>query len=203
MRNALVSLILLLLPLSALGQGRAGDFDYYLLSLSWSPGFCEEAGPDHAQCGPEKHFGWILHGLWPQYEEGYPRNCPAEVRDASRAQTAAMADIMGTDSLAWHEWKAHGRCSGLEAEEYFQVSRRAYEMFALPDPEGEDPLRLSTRVLRQAILQANDLGPDQMVLRCEDGWLRELRICLTKTLEPRDCGADIRGSCGGAAVLRD
>jgi ribonuclease I len=46
----------------------AGVFDYYLLTLSWSPTFCL-THKDDAQCSG-KGYGFVLHGLWPQYAKG-------------------------------------------------------------------------------------------------------------------------------------
>src|ERR1700690_2244045 len=57
--------------------GTPGVFDYYVLSLSWSPEFC--AGPagarDAAQCGEGRQYAFVVHGLWPQYERGFPESC--------------------------------------------------------------------------------------------------------------------------------
>ncbi|CAB3778800.1 Ribonuclease [Paraburkholderia ultramafica] len=43
-----------------------GKFDYYVLSLSWSPDYCSGNAQDTQQCGPTKRFGFVPHGLWPQ-----------------------------------------------------------------------------------------------------------------------------------------
>src|SRR5580692_9741169 len=59
--------------------GTPGEFDYYLLSLSWSPAFCLSS-PGAAECNGPRRFGFIVHGLWPQYERGWPQNC--DVRGA-------------------------------------------------------------------------------------------------------------------------
>ncbi|HVG46695.1 MAG TPA: ribonuclease T, partial [Rubellimicrobium sp.] len=113
MRAALLALTLAAAPAAA---EEPGDFDYYILSLSWSPNWCalEGAARGAPECQAGEGLGWILHGLWPQYETGgWPSRCEARVPDATRRQTAAMADIMGSDGLAWHEWQVHGTCSGL------------------------------------------------------------------------------------------
>ncbi len=110
--------------LTAAPQAHAADFDYYLLALSWSPSWCATADDDAAeQCAPGRDLGFVLHGLWPQHEVGWPEYCDAAARDPSRRQTAAMADVMGSGGLAWAQWKKHGRCTGLSAEDYFALSR--------------------------------------------------------------------------------
>ncbi|MGI9404557.1 MAG: hypothetical protein ACR2OF_08650, partial [Hyphomicrobium sp.] len=49
----------------------AGEFDYYALVLSWSPTECltSTRGRSDAQCARRdgKRYGFVLHGLWPQY----------------------------------------------------------------------------------------------------------------------------------------
>jgi ribonuclease T2 len=50
-------------------QNEPGQFDYYVLSLSWSPSFCEASGergaPPQQQCGA-RAYSFVVHGLWPQ-----------------------------------------------------------------------------------------------------------------------------------------
>ncbi len=56
-------------------DAQAGQFDYYLLSLSWAPTYCLTHADDGAECS-SKGYGFVLHGLWPQYDAGgYPENC--------------------------------------------------------------------------------------------------------------------------------
>ena len=129
-------LILLFLTRAAWAEGeRAGDFDYYVLSLSWSPTWCALEGDarQSPECDAKNDFGWVLHGLWPQYENGWPSYCRTLRWNPSRAETAAMADIMGSSGSAWHQWKKHGRCSGLSATDYFDAARQAYASVARPE----------------------------------------------------------------------
>ena len=205
MRRTLALLIMLLVPLRGMAADRAGDFAYYVLALSWSPAFCEVQG-DPVQCAPDKRFGWILHGLWPQHERGYPRDCRSVQRNPSRAETAAMADIMATSGLAWHEWQAHGRCSGLSSEDYFALSRQAYDSVTRPQilRQLRADVRLPARVIEEAFLEANpQLSADGVTVTCPDNRIREVRICLTKDLAPRDCAPDVRRDCRAGSALFD
>ncbi|MEL7275780.1 MAG: ribonuclease T, partial [Pseudomonadota bacterium] len=104
MRRLLLLLLLAALPARS---DSAGEFDYYVLALSWSPSWCAAEGDARGadQCDPRHDHGFILHGLWPQYESGYPEYCRSSLRDPSRRQTGAMEDIMGSGGLAWHQWK--------------------------------------------------------------------------------------------------
>lgn len=112
---------------------RAGDFTHYILALSWEPTWCalegEARGAEECSWGR----GFVLHGLWPQREQGWPAFCRTTERDPSRRETAGMADLIAP-GLAWHQWKKHGRCAGLPATDYFALMRRAVERVTIPEP---------------------------------------------------------------------
>ncbi|WP_420860179.1 ribonuclease T2 family protein [Marivivens marinus] len=197
----LISLLLLCLQISAArADGTAEDFDYYVLSLSWSPNWCDLEGDarNSPQCDADSGFGWVLHGLWPQYERGWPDYCRTGFSAPSRGQTGAMADIMGTSGLAWHQWRKHGVCSGLSPEDYFALSREAYGRIVRPEVfrRLQNPVTLPASVVEQAFLRDNpDLSADQITITCRSGQIQEARICLTRSLEPRRCGADVIRDC--------
>lgn len=185
----------------------AGDFDYYVLALSWSPTWCALDGKERnsAQCRKGAGYGWVLHGLWPQYEEGgWPEHCRSAQRDPSRAETAAMEDIMGTDGAAWYQWKKHGRCSGLTAKTYLGASRLAYEAVKKPEvlQQLDRDVRLPAKVIEEAFLKANpQLSADMVTVTCKSRRVQEVRVCLTKRLEPRRCGAETRRDCSLSDAL--
>ena len=200
MRAVLWALALLAAPAPAAAD-EPGDFDYYILALSWSPNWCalEGAAQGAPECQEGEGLGWILHGLWPQYEDGgWPSRCDADVPDATRRQTAAMADIMGSDGLAWHEWQVHGTCSGLSAGEYFNLAREAFEAVAIPDVFERLPreVTLPAALVQEAFLRAGPgLGADALTVTCDEGHIQEVRLCLTRDLEPRPCGEGARRDC--------
>ncbi|SOB93079.1 ribonuclease T2 [Rhodobacter sp. JA431] len=196
---AIACAALLAMPAWAEGE-QAGDFDYYVLSLSWAPGWCatEGAGRDAAQCDPANDAHFVLHGLWPQYESGWPSYCRTTARNPSRAQTAAMEDIMGSDGAAWYQWKKHGRCAGLSATDYFAQARAAYESVTVPwvFQQLTKDVRLPAKVVEEAFLEANpNLRPDMVTVTCDQGRIDEVRICLNKDLTPRACGTDVTRDC--------
>lgn len=198
MRSLLLSACLLLAQ-PATAQ-TSGEFDYYVLALSWSPSWCALEGDARGsdQCDTRHDHGWILHGLWPQYEEGYPEYCQTAHVNPSRRMTREMADIMGTSGLAWHQWNKHGRCTGLSAADYFTLSRRAYEAIARPEAlrRLKREVQIAPSVVEEAFLQANDeLAPDQITITCRTHHIQEARICLTKALVPRTCGRDVIRDC--------
>jgi ribonuclease T2 len=195
----LIALLMMTTLVRAEGEP-AGDFDYFVLSLSWSPNWCALEGEDRGspQCDADKDFGWVMHGLWPQYERGWPSFCRTTERDPSRRETEAMADIMGTSGLAWYQWQKHGRCAGLSVQDYFTLARRAYETVNRPAVfrKLDRPVTLPAALIEEAFLQANpDWQADMVTITCKSGHIQEARLCLTKELEPRMCGADVIRDC--------
>jgi ribonuclease T2 len=179
---------------------RAGDFDYYVLSLSWSSAWCALEGDarNDPQCDPGRGLTFVLHGLWPQYEDGWPSFCRTVERDPTRAETAAMADIMGGAGLAFYQWKKHGRCSGLSPVDYYRTVRVAYQRVKIPDLFQDVSKRLGVpaSVIEAAFLEANPgLSRDQITITCKDGRIEEARICLTPDLDFRRCGDDVIRDC--------
>ncbi|MGB7321964.1 MAG: ribonuclease T2 [Albidovulum sp.] len=193
--------LLALIAAPAFAEGeKPGDFDYYVLSLSWSPSFCAIEGDarNEDQCDPRHDFSFTLHGLWPQNETGWPSYCRSRERDPSRTETNAMRDIMGSGGLAWHQWKKHGRCSGLSAREYFEASRNAYSRINIPDVLANlnRDVRLPASVVEDAFEEENPgLTAPMITITCGDGRIREARICLTRDLEYRACGVDTARDC--------
>lgn len=200
LRGLLVA-VLVHLPGQTRADGEAaGNFDYYILSLSWSPTWCATTGDarEDDQCDPRRDHAFTLHGLWPQYESGWPSYCRTPMREATRDETAAMADIMGSPGLAWYEWKKHGRCSGLAARDYFALSRQAYARVVVPDAflNLRKDVTLPASVVEEAFLEANPgLTAPMITITCGQGRIQEARICLTRDLAFRPCGLDVARDC--------
>lgn len=196
-----VFLIWLLSAVMALADGEpAGEFDYYVLSLSWSPNWCELEGDarQSPQCEPRHDHGWILHGLWPQYHKGWPSFCRTSERQPSRSMTRSMEDIMGTSGLAWHQWKKHGTCSGLSARAYYDLSREAYGRITRPSVfrKLDRTVKLPAAVVEEAFLKDNpDIEPDGLTVTCKGGHIQEVRICMSRDLQPVPCGIDVVRDC--------
>ena len=190
---------LLATPTAAEGE-RPGVFDYYVLSLSWSPNWCALEGDERRspQCAANTGNGWIMHGLWPQYHRGYPSFCRTNNRQPSRGMTADMSDIMGTSGLAWHQWKKHGTCTGLDAAAYYALSRQAYSVVTRPEifRKLSRSVKLPAKVVEEAFLKANPaIGADGITITCRDGHIQEARICLSRDLKPVPCGQDVVRDC--------
>lgn len=191
---------------AAQAQDVAGRFDYYVMALSWSPNWCALEGDrrNAPECDGSRDLGWTLHGLWPQYERGWPSDCLSRYPDPSRRMTREMEDIMGASGLAWYQWNKHGACAGLPAGEYFELARTAYNSVTYPDvlERLRDPVRLPASLIEEAFLAENpQLEADMLTVTCRADMIQEVRICLTKDLEPRRCGADVIRDCSLDSAL--
>ena len=188
------------------GEDRPGEFDYYVLAMSWSPTWCALEGDARgaAQCDKAADSGWILHGLWPQYHRGWPEHCQTAERPPSRSMTQAMADIMGSSGQAWYQWKKHGRCSGLSAPAYYALAREAYNKVNRPEVFRKltKPVKLPAAVVEEAFLKANPgWERDMLTITCRQGRIQEARLCLSKTLDPVPCGRDVVRDCPAKDAL--
>ena len=180
----------------------AGPYDYYVMALSWSPTFCQTRGEgEQEQCG-EKGYGFILHGLWPQYENGGgPELCDTRESGPDRKTVAETLAFMPSRRLINHEWRKHGACTGLGAQKYFETADRAFAALQMPT-ELKAPrrsLQMNGDQLRAALKRANPtLGDDMMSLHCSKGQLVEVRVCLDKDTHPRRCGKRMRNACSAS-----
>ena len=186
----------------ARGSGVAGQFDYYLLTLSWSPTYCLTHSDDRAQCG-SKGYGFVLHGLWPQYAGGgYPQNCGAAMPLSAAARRVGES-LFPSPRLVSHEWERHGRCSGLDALDYFRTADRALAAMQVPAvlQTPRQPLALSVPAIRAAFRAANPrLDATGIAIVCARNELAEVRVCLDRALNLQVCGRGVRDSCPAGAL---
>ncbi|MGF1651454.1 MAG: ribonuclease T [Hyphomicrobiaceae bacterium] len=180
-------------------QATAKTFDYYALVLSWSPTYCDEEGDERRdpQCRPrsERPFAFVLHGLWPQFERGFPNNCETEQRPfVSNEIIDAMLDIMPARGLIIHQYRKHGTCSGLSPSRYFGAARKLFEFINVPDMFVRPiaPQFVTIADVTQAFMDVNPgIRPDMIAVSCRrdrGNQLREVRICFTPQGRLRACG---------------
>ena len=181
------------------GSDVAGRFDYYLMSLSWSPSFCETHPDEKSQCA-HQGFGFVLHGLWPQNRNGsWPQHCRADATpDESTIQHTL--GFMPSRHLIEHEWETHGACSGLDPHGYFDMADRAFASVKIPPALAapQRPPAISANEVVRDFLQANPgMGENMISVSCHDGYeLTEVRVCLNKdSLTPQACGGRVRNTC--------
>jgi ribonuclease T2 len=162
-----------------------GQFDFYLLNLSWSPEFCATHN-DSPECGHD--LGFVVHGLWPQDNNGsYPENCS---NAPGPADPQGDTDIIPTVSLVEHEWQTHGTCSGLAADDYFAQIHKAFAAVKIPTDigAGKDASGVPPTALLARFAGANPSYPaGSFALSCGNNRLTAVEICLTKDLIPEAC----------------
>ncbi|MBA1376949.1 MULTISPECIES: ribonuclease T2 family protein [Pseudomonas] len=179
----------------------AGVFDYYVLSLSWSPTFCLTHQND-SQCSG-KGYGFVLHGLWPQYARGgWPQSCSTEM-PLTAAEREKGLTLFPTRKLLEHEWSKHGTCSGLGAMGYLDASDRALGAVKIPTPlqpftsshyfEADEIIRL--------FRQSNPgIEADGVAVICRGPQLSEVRVCMDKDLAFTACGKGVKTQCRAGEI---
>src|SRR6266568_4285471 len=174
-------------------QNAPGQFDFYVLSLSWSPSFCDASGergtPPQDQCG-ERPFSFVVHGLWPQYERGFPEYCQVPAQRLDRDIVSSMLDLMPAPRLIFREWDKHGTCSGLSPRAYFDTVRKARAVVKIPDAyiEPKEILSVTPDEVEEAFVKVNPgLTRDAIAVTCDSRRLGEVRVCLGKDFRFRPC----------------
>jgi ribonuclease T2 len=173
-----------------------GEFDYYALVLGWAPSYCLSEGRlrGNAECQPDKPRAFVLHGLWPQYDKGWPEDCPTGRRPWVPSPVIdEMRDIMPSKGLIIHEYQTHGTCSGLDPAQYFGVARELYERVKVPDSlsASDSTKSLSVDEIETAFESSNPwLKPEMIAVSCRGENLLDVRICFGRDLFPRPCGAN-------------
>jgi ribonuclease T2 len=190
--------------------GTPGSFDFYVLSLSWSPSYCAGPGASRdadGQCSPGRGLGFVVHGLWPQYTRGFPSNCGAFPRPLTGDAMKAAGEIMPSAGLARHEWKTHGTCSGLDPVAYFKAVKQARQAVTIPETYRKvtSSQRAAPLEIARQFADANQgLRTDMMTVTCKRGQLEEVRICFDKDLKGfTSCPTVARQGCRGGDVEID
>ena len=190
-------------------QNAPGEFDFYVLTLSWSPSFCEAAsergnsGRSQTQCG-DRPFSFVVHGLWPQYERGFPEYCQRPAPRLARSIMTSMLDLMPAPGLIFNEWDKHGTCSGLAAKAYFENIRKARAAVRIPEEflQLSEPKTIAPAELEDAFIKVNPgLSNSAISVTCDSKRLSEVRICLSKDMQFRACEEIDRRACRREQVV--
>src|SRR5258705_10915684 len=184
-------------------QNALGEFDFYVLALSWSPSFCEAAsergnsGRSQAQCDG-RPYAFVVHGLWPQYERGFPEYCQRPAPRLARNVMTSMLDLMPAPGLIFNEWDKHGTCSGLSGRAYFETIRKARAVVKIPEEylELTAPKTVAPAEIEDAFIKVNPgLSSSAIAVTCDKSRLSEVRICMNKDLQFRACEEIDRRAC--------
>ncbi len=192
-------------------DSRPGQFDYFVLSLSWSPTFCDGPNGDRnpQQCSPGRRFAFVVHGLWPQYRDGgWPESCATSETWVPQQLIDEMLPVMPSKNLIVHEWKKHGSCSGLSMDDYFTVTRLLFEKLRIParylSPQA--PIRTTPEQLAADFVKTNrDLTASMLSVQCgnarDTARLSELRICIDRRGNFGQCGTIADRPCRAKTLV--
>jgi ribonuclease T2 len=176
--------------------GKPGEFDYFTLVLSWSPTYCETRNNARSdrQCSGTRPYAFVLHGLWPQNERGWPEFCRVENSWIPNNTIESMLDIMPSKALVIHEWKKHGTCSGYTASGYYATARELFSKVKIPARyfRPRKPIVISPQQIEHDFLSTNNnMTADMISIVCgRRNRLREVRICFDRNLNLRACGGN-------------
>ncbi len=182
----------------------AGKFDYYALTLSWSPNYCAAKGNgDPQQCGNGKQLGFVLHGLWPQYNRGYPQSCTTEAFNPHMIKQ--FPNLYPSKQLYTHEWEKHGTCSGLTQPQYHQLAKTLKNGVTIPDryQHPSQPFRVTLAEFKQDFVQANPSFTENNIAPSCSGsgrFFQEVQVGYAKDGKPVALSPDVlrrsQKSCG-------
>ena len=211
-RSVIISRLLISLALAVISAGMAsaqdrrqntpGEFDFYVLALSWSPSFCEasaergKSGRSQVQC--ERPYSFVVHGLWPQYERGFPEYCQRPSPRLDRNIMTSMLDLMPAPGLIFNEWDKHGTCSGLGARAYFENIRKARAAVKIPEQflDVSEPKTIAPSEIEEAFIKVNPgLSSSAISVICTSRRLSEVRVCMSKDMQFRACDEIDRRAC--------
>ena len=190
-------------------RNEPGQFDFYVLALSWSPSFCEsslergQGRPPLQQCG-DRPYSFVVHGLWPQHERGFPRECQIPAPRLSRNIVDTMLDLMPSPRLVFNQWDRHGTCTGMNAQDYFDNVRKARNLVQIPAKfqDVASYMMVTPDEVEHAFVEANPgMSRSAIAVTCDTRRLSEVRICMSKALQFRDCAEVDRRSCNREKVV--
>jgi ribonuclease T2 len=191
-------------------QNTPGEFDFYVLALSWSPSYCEAAQErgglgksQQIQCGG-RPYSFVVHGLWPQYDRGSPNYCQQPAPRLDGRIVSSMLDLMPAPGLIFNQWDKHGTCSGLQPRAYFETIRKARAAIKIPEQflELSEHKMVTPDEVEEAFVSANPgLSASAISVSCDSRRLSEVRICISKELQFRACEEVDRRACRREKVV--
>jgi ribonuclease T2 len=207
--NRILFLLLAAVLLGGQAKSPEAKFDYYAMALSWSPTYCAAHQNDKQQCGIGRSFAFVVHGLWPQFEKGWPSDCSTTESWVEQSQIDAVLDIMPSKKLIIHEWKKHGTCSGLSQKDFFGLTRTLFEKVRIPARYLSPTADVETtpdQLVTDFVKTNKNLNADMISVQCgrskgNKARLSELRICFDRDGVFRKCGENEQKSCRAETLV--
>lgn len=202
---------------------KAGEYDYLVLALSWSPSFCatKTGKDDGEQCGAKRPAGFVVHGLWPQFQKGgYPANCAASSEVPGKVAEQILP-LMPSHRLIRGQWNKHGTCYAGDPAAYFARTKAAYDKVKVPAAlkAPDKAATMAAGQIEKAFLDANPgLSAEGVAVTCrrpraapaaagkpaatpDKASLSEVRLCFDKDLKFRACGGRVKDNCKGDVLV--
>jgi ribonuclease T2 len=136
--------------------------------------------------------------LWPQYDKGFPEFCQVPAPRLDRAIVSSMLDLMPSPRLIFQEWDRHGTCAGTSARAYFDNVRKGRAVVKIPAEylAPKTAREVSASEIEDAFVKANPgLTASAISVACDSKRVSEVRICLSKDFQFRDCAELERRAC--------
>lgn len=186
--------------------GTPQHYDFMILALSWSPTFCASSAKrgDSAQCQNPANRGFVVHGLWPQANDGARLRCGDGKAEFSKALFERALDVFPDLNLAQAQWQRHGQCFGLSPDVYLDRTETARSKLVIPERLRAitQPASLGPEDIRRDFVRANSgLTVDAISVSCRKSTLVEVLICMKSDLsgfEP--CPQVAKRSCRAATI---
>jgi len=182
----------------ACDDNTAGQFKYYVLSLSWSPEFCRSHPGEKNEPQCKQHREFIVHGLWPECGSGGPQSCK-NGGQADEIDKQKIYAFMPSDFLIQHEWDKHGTCSGLARSAYFDLTGDIFGKLKFPHLSGAPK---ADKIEALFIENNPGLDADEIYLSCTESGpkrssktLDEVRICIDKNTHEFTRCEDSKDTC--------
>ena len=176
-------------------EASGGQFDYYLLALSWAPNYCASHPSDRSsECRIGGHQAFVLHGLWPQASSGPPPMSCSNGSPVAAATVDHMFNFMPSRSLIQHEWQKHGTCAGLSAQDYFAQAEQAFTHVQVPQAYRslDHEQQVNVPDVEKSFADANHAPLESFRVSCHAGELVSLEVCVDKNLQYRSCTQSVR-----------
>jgi ribonuclease T2 len=216
------------------------DYDYLLLDEIWMPQFCIalDSGYDptlshtaSARC-QYRRTEMSIHGLWPNYVDGYPQCCNASgaleplnpqevelwtIQDSLQNMwyDPTVSEYCSTCYLLNHEWEKHGGCfSPGKPETYFKTGLLIHSRLLSADASIKslagrvvDIQTISDLYVMQSNIICDPNDPEaNILLESGIGVLLEVQTCWARNFSQINCGPAFSGHftfpCPSKVLLR-
>lgn len=187
--------------------------------VTWNHELCRQFSPTLCEsgCTRDSISQFTIHGLWPQYTDGYPTYCTDDTFSVNSLEKSTLNQMncewdsyttntnSGSNEGFWaHEWEKHGTCSLTvlpTQEDYFSKALELndkYDIDVVLQDAGID-MSGSTVATKDVQNALNDAFGVQGAVKCNGNSIQEVWMCFDKeTYEPFTCPSSIKNGCSSS-----